>query len=146
MVTISDRRLRSSRPEGSRDARSMENGFTLMEVLVALSVIAISLTAIYRMHTQTLFMDARGRFDTVATMLARQRLADIETLDLEDLTDDSGDFGEAHPGYGWRIQSETVTSDLIKEDGPTLKRIVITITLNESDSQFNLTTYRHLYE
>lgn len=125
---------------------NVQNGFTLMEVLVALSVVAIALTAIYRMHTQTLFMDARGRFDTVATMLARQKLADIETTDLTDLIGNSGDFGDDHPGYTWRIQSEIVSSDLFKEDGPTLKQIRLTISRNGDESQFNLTTYRYLYE
>ena len=123
-----------------------EDGFTLMEVMVALSVVAIALMAIYRMHTQTLFMDARGRFDTVATLLARQKLADLETIKLEDFSGDSGDFGNAHPGYAWQIQTEDVSSDLLKEDGPTLKRITVTISFNGEESVFNLTTYRHLYE
>ena len=123
-----------------------EAGFTLMEVMVALSVVAIALMAIYRMHTQTLFMDARGRFDTVATLLARQKLADLETIKLEDFSGDSGDFGNAHPGYAWQIQTEDVSSDLLKEDGPTLKRITVTISFNGEESVFNLTTYRHLYE
>jgi general secretion pathway protein I len=123
-----------------------EKGFTLMEVMVALSVVAIALLAIYRMHTQTLFMDERGRFDTVAAMLARQKLADLDTIDLEDLSSDSGDFGNVHPGYAWQFQSESVSSDLLKQDGPTLKRISLTISLNEEESVFKLTTYRHLYE
>ena len=123
-----------------------ESGFTLMEVMVAVSVVAIALMAIYRMHTQTLFMDARGRFDTIATQLARQTLADIDTIDLKDLSGDSGDFGNAHPGYTWQIQTEGVSADLIKEDGPTLKRITVTISFNGEASVFNLTTYRHVYE
>ncbi|MDX2451471.1 prepilin-type N-terminal cleavage/methylation domain-containing protein [Desulfosarcina sp.] len=124
----------------------LENGFTLMEVMVALSVVAIALMAIYRMHSQTLFMDARGRFDTVATLLMGQKLADIATIELEDFSGNSGDFGNAHPGYAWRIQTEEVSSDLLKEDGPTLKRITITISLNGEASVFNLDTYRLLYE
>jgi general secretion pathway protein I len=123
---------------------SAEKGFTLMEVMVALAVVAIALAAIYRMHTQTLFMDTRGRFDTVATMLARQKLADIDTGDLKELIDENGDFGTLHPGYTWQVHSETVTSDLIKDDGPTLKRISLTIGLG--DQTFKLTTFRYLYE
>jgi len=121
-----------------------EGGFTLMEVMVAVAVVAIALVAVYRMHSQTLFMDARGRFDTVATLLAGQKLADIDTLDLNDLIGDSGDFDDAYPGYTWQIQSEDVVSDLFKEDGPVLKRI--TVTIRSGDDAFHLTTYRHLYE
>ena len=117
-----------------------------MEVLVALSVVAIALTAIYRMHSQTLFMDEISRFDTVATMLARQKLADLETIDLADFNGDSGDFGDTQPGYAWQIQTENVESDLFKDDGPILKRFQISITRSETESQFTLTTYRYFYE
>jgi general secretion pathway protein I len=121
-----------------------ENGFTLMEVMVALAVVAIAMAAVYRMHSQTLFMDARGRFDTMATLLARQKLADIDTIDPNDLIGDSGDFDDTYPDYTWQIQSEDVVSDLFKDDGPVLKRI--TVTIRSGDNTFNLTTYRHLYE
>ena len=123
-----------------------ENGFTLMEVMVALSVVAIALTAIYRMHSQTLFMDARGRFDTVATLLMSQKLADIDTTELKDLSGDSGDFGDANPGYSWQIQTEEVSSDLLKEDGPTLKRITVTISRDGEASVLKMDTYRIFYE
>lgn len=123
----------------------MDKGFTLMEVMVALAVIAVALTAIYRMHTQTLFMDTRGRFDTVASMLARQKLADIDDpSELKDLMDDNGDFGDLHPGFTWKIATDTVSSDLLKEDGPTLKHI--TLTVESGDQALTLTTYRLLYE
>jgi general secretion pathway protein I len=136
----------SRRRCGRRRKNRTENGFTLMEVMVALSVVAIALTAIYRMHSQTLFMDARSRFDTVATMLARQKIADIDAIDLADLSSDNGDFDNDYPGYAWQIQSEAVSSDLLKEDGPVLKRITVTISFNGEESLFTLTTYRHLYE
>jgi len=121
-------------------------GFTLMEVMVALSVVAIALLAIYRMHSQTLFMDERGRFDSVAVMLARQKLAEMETIDPADRIGDSGDFGADHPGYTWKIETEEVVSDLLRDDGPLLKKIRLTIGLNGDESVFQLTTYRRLYE
>ncbi len=131
---------------GSRQrGRCNPAGFTLLEVMVAMSVVAIALTAIYRMYSQTLFMDARGRFDTVAVMLARAKLADLQGAALADLTDENGAFDEAGTGYTWQIQSEPVTSDLFNEDGPILKRFTITIASTADASRFTLTTYRYLY-
>ncbi|GAB6909455.1 conserved hypothetical protein [Desulfosarcina cetonica] len=141
-------------PRGTRNlacdtnkaVKPQAHGFTLMEVMVALAVVAISLMAIYRMHGQTLFMDQRSRFDTVATLLARQKLAEIDTGTPDDLIDTEGDFGDDYPGYTWRIESENAVSDLLKEDGPVLKRIAITIAYGDEDAVFTLITYRHLYE
>lgn len=137
---------RDARISGPPSTGQPSAGFTLMEVVVALSVVAIALLAIYRMHTQTLFMDERGRFDSVAVMLARQKLAEMETADPTEMIGDSGDFGSDHPGYTWKIETEEVLSDLIRDDGPVLRKIRLTIGLNEGESIFQMTTYRHLYE
>ena len=121
-----------------------QKGFTLMEVMVALAVVAVALTAVYRMHTQTLFMDRQGRFDMEAALLARQKLADIDATDMKELEGDDGDFGDLHPGFTWRIETEAITSDSLKDDGPGLKRIVLTIA--RGDETMTLTTFRLLYE
>lgn len=131
-------------PENPADKNSF--GFTLMEVLVALAVVSIALLAVYRMHSQTLFMNHQSRFDTTATLLAGQKLAEINNpAILVDLTTDEGEFGETYPGYTWKIEGEIVASDLFREEGPVLKRIRLTIRYEET-SEFTLTTYRHLYE
>ena len=142
MVTFHGRRLRWI----SAPAVPAERGFTLMEVMVALAVVAIALLAVYRMHAQTLFMETRGRFDTVAAMLARQKLADLDADPTKAIGGDSGDFGTAHPGYGWKTESEPVASDLLKEGGPLLQRITVTITLDGDKAQLQVITYRQRYE
>ena len=135
-----------NRSSGLPAEDSATAGFTLLEVMVALAVVAIALMAVYRMHSQTLFMDARGRFDTVAAMLARQKIAEINVQDLTEMVDDSGEFDKPYAGYAWQMQSEAVESELYSDDGPILKRISITISRNADGSQFDLVTYRHLYE
>lgn len=123
-----------------------DRGFTLMEVLVALSIVAIALTAVYRMHSQTLFIDERSRSDTIFTLLARHKLADLEILNLSEFNGDSGTFDDVQPGYAWEIRTENIASDQFPEDGPILKRIQITISRSDNGARFTLNTYRQVYE
>jgi prepilin-type N-terminal cleavage/methylation domain-containing protein len=45
--------------------------FTLLEVMVALCILAIVLLSVYRLHSQTISAEHRGRFYTQAPLLAR---------------------------------------------------------------------------
>ncbi len=127
-------------------SKSRRNGFSLVEVMAALMVIAIALPAIYKMHSQTLFMEGISRFDTISPVLASMKLAEIETSNLKDQGDDSGDFGDQHPGYAWSVLMEDVESETLKSDGPILKKITVRISRNNDDNSFSLTTYRATYE
>ena len=65
-------------------------GFTLLEVLVCLSIISIVLVGIYRMHSQTLLMNRSTQFYTTAPLLAQRRLAEIELNTPSDFIDGGG--------------------------------------------------------
>ncbi|MCU0593194.1 MAG: prepilin-type N-terminal cleavage/methylation domain-containing protein, partial [Desulfobacterales bacterium] len=54
---------------GERLRRSPQ-GFTLLEVMVALGIMAIVLVSVYRLHSQTLAMSVESRFYTQAPLLA----------------------------------------------------------------------------
>lgn len=116
-------------------------GFTLLEVLVALSIITIALTSVYRLQSETFRMSSDARFYTLAPMLAKGKLAEIETQGLKNATDGSGDFGEQYPGYTWSVSMEDVQSDIIKDQQHHLTRIDLTIAQDEKLS-YELRTYR----
>ena len=80
-----------------------QKGFTLLEVMVALSIIAIVLVSVYKMHAQTVSMNNEVRFYATAPMLAQIKIAEIESENLKDIGDDSGDFGDEFPDYRWNI-------------------------------------------
>lgn len=117
-------------------------GFTLLEVMVALAVMSIVLVSVYRMHSQSLTMNTAARFYTQAPMLAQSKMAEIEVLSSSVFPEDSGDFGEEFPGYGWQASITDVTSEILGEVAEDLKRIDITVSLNENQFVYTLRAYR----
>lgn len=124
---------------------SQAAGFTLMEVMVALAILAIALTSIYRLHSQTLSMSYQARFYSQAPLLAEAKLSEMERQGIKNSADNSGDFGERFPHYSWTTRIEEVPSDLIKESRYHLVRIEVTVSQNE-DNTYNLRTYRFYAE
>jgi len=88
-----------------------ETGFSLMEVLVALVILAVSLSAVVRMagESQSSLIDSQTR--TTAAVLADSMMDEILARNLEDFYGDEGDFGEAEPDYGWSAELEETDSE-----------------------------------
>ena len=108
--------------------------------MVALAVLAITLTSIYRLQGQTMIMSASARFYSLAPQLARIKLAEVERQEFNDITGGSGNFGEDFPGYSWQVAVEDLPSDLITGSHYHLARIAITV--SDEDNSYQLRTYR----
>jgi general secretion pathway protein I len=126
--------------------QSTAAGFTLLEVMVAMAIMAIVLVSVYRMHSQTLTMNAAARFYTQAPMLAQSKLAQLEGDSSEIVAGDSGDFGDKFPGYTWRISTDEVSSEALGEIGADLKRIDMTVSFNSDEYVYDVRTYRFMRE
>ena len=48
-------------------------GFTLLEVMVAVAIVAIALSAVYKLYSQAFDMNQSARFYTTATLLAESK-------------------------------------------------------------------------
>ena len=88
----------------------MRRGFTLLEVVVALAILGLALLAIFDLNAGAVASHAYAKRLTVATMLARSKMTDIEQ-ELYDKgfdNDDrelSGDFrAEGWEAYTWKAQ------------------------------------------
>jgi general secretion pathway protein I len=127
-------------------ARSLQlqRGFTLLEIMVALSIIAIVLVSVYKMHAQTVSMNNEVRFYATAPMLAQIKMAEIESESLEDLGDDSGDFGDEFPDYRWNIVIDDVESTALENIAKDLKKIDLLISSNNDAFIYNLRAYKYL--
>jgi prepilin-type N-terminal cleavage/methylation domain-containing protein len=92
-------------------SRRCEAGFSLIELVVAMGLLAVALTAVYQLQGKNLDLHADARFVTRATQLARAQLA--SALAEPDLygAEESGRFQERDgvpSGYGWERRIEEV--------------------------------------
>jgi general secretion pathway protein I len=124
--------------------RQTASGFTLLEVMVAMAIMAIVLVSVYRMHSQTLTMNTAARFYTQAPLLAQSKLAQLEAASSGIIEGDSGDFGDKFPGYTWSISADEVSSETLGEFAADLKRIDMTVSFNNDEYVYNVRTYRFL--
>ncbi len=92
-----------------------DTGFTLLEVMVALALMGIALVAILRSLAMSVDVSNESKNISIATLLAKGKMAELESLGFPDVGEASGDFGEESPGFRWeRRVSETGVEDLRK--------------------------------
>ena len=127
-----------------RRTRNLQSdfGFTLLEIMVAVSIIAIVLVSIYKMQAQTISMNYEARFYATAPLLAQFKMTEQETKSLEDLTSDSGNFDDDFPGYSWSMAVDDVESEALGDTAKDLKKIDVTIFLNNDKFTYSLRKYR----
>jgi general secretion pathway protein I len=95
-------------PAGSR-------GFTLMEVMIAMAILAIALVAIFQSQSQSVSMAAHARFLTTSSLLAQSKMAEIEAKGLRNTQSENGDFGDGFTDYRWRLDVRDTEIDRVKK-------------------------------
>jgi len=118
-----------------------QHAFTFLEVMIALSIIAIVLVSVYRLQSQTILMSIRSRFDTIAPFLAQQKLGEIE-IDPHGAKSDAGNFEDSFPGYQWRVSVTDMKSEMLGTFSENMKQIDVEITFQEGENVYNLRAYR----
>ena len=82
------------------------DGFTLMEVMLAMAILAISLVAVFQSQSQSISMATDSRFMTTAALLAQSKMVEVEARTSLDIGKQDGDFGTDYPDYSWHLQIE----------------------------------------
>lgn len=109
------------RPPAAAECRS--GGFTLLEVMVALAIIAGTVFTVISAVNYHLSITARDREETAAILLARQK---IEELLMEKETEKQlpekkdGTFAPARPDYAWEMATAPT-------DYPGFRKLTLTV-------------------
>jgi general secretion pathway protein I len=131
------------RVNNSRIKQRESSGFTLLEVMVAMAIIAIALTAVLGSQSQGVSLASEAKFNTTAPLLAQSKIAEIEMTEAVDLSGNSGDFGEDFPGYTWEFSVEDVVFEKPENVSDLLKRIDLKVSWGDEEQyQYRLRLYR----
>lgn len=123
--------------------RTESGGFTLLEVIIAIAILAIALTSLFGSQSQSLSLAIEARFNVTASFLAQEIIAEYEA-GLREFVDDEGDFGESFQGFTWK--TEVQDADLAELEGlgdlePPLQRVELTINWEGNPFVTTLTYY-----
>ena len=98
--------------------RHEERGFTLVEVMVALTIVAFSLTAIAATMNQMIDAANSMRERTYASWIAQNKIAELRLANVKpDVSATSGEVDYANTQWAWRAEiSETGIESFYRVD------------------------------
>lgn len=91
-----------------------DKGFTLLEVMIALAIIATLLVVTLSLRNRHLQLIGEVRNVTVATLLAQEKMTEVELAGFPDLGEGEGSF-EKRPGFAWRRRVSPTPFDFVRE-------------------------------
>lgn len=90
-------------------------GFTLLEIMVALAIIATAFVALLGLRNRDIVLHEYGRALIAATALAQQRMADTIVGPFPEVGQTEGAFDEAHARFAWRQEVNVTPFDFVRE-------------------------------
>ena len=116
-----------------------ENGFTLIEIVVALAILSLALPTLLRSFTEAAKGQALAENRTTALYLLKFRMAAIEAEGYPDIGEEDGEFGE-DSRFRWHSDVQDVESEEIEG----LRLITVTVTWQERGEERLLSTSTYL--
>jgi general secretion pathway protein I len=112
-------------------APARRQGFTLLEVLVAVAVLGLALVSLLGLHVRNLALLERDQRITDATLLARALMTDAEIEPFPDIGLTDGNFEERYPGRfpGLRWEREVTSTPV-----PDVREIRVRVFRGEEES------------
>lgn len=112
------------RDAAGRSAHGTRAGFTLLEVMVALTVVAFAFVGLLGLHNRNLALVGRDQELTRAVLLGRQIITEMELVEqFPDVGTSNGEFANA-PGFMW--EREVTETEL-----PAVHRVLVRVIWDE---------------
>jgi len=110
-------------------------GFTLLEIMVALAIMAGVILTILSSVNYHLSLTGRNQDEAIAVLLAREKIEELELLDRENLAQGKeGTFSPDWPEYSWKAELSPMPVAL-------LKKLTVTVTWGAERRTMSLDNY-----
>jgi general secretion pathway protein I len=115
-----------------------KKGFTLLEVMIALAIIAISFVSLLALRNRDLLLSGYSRDIMEATLLARQKMTEVELAGFPDLGELGGDFGE---GSRFRWNERVIAPELLPTLSNVVREVHVTVSWSDDKERVELVSY-----
>ena len=111
-----------------KNTRKKNAGFTLLEIMITIAIVGIALVGIIRALAMSVDVCNKSRNISIATLLAKGKMAETESRGFPDVEEITGDFGEEYPGFKW----ERSISEIGIEG---LRKVTVRVLWQEGESE-----------
>ena len=116
-----------------KDILRSDNGFTLLEVMIAFAILSLSLIVLLSLRNSSIRVVERSDRITTATLLAKTKMEDLPRP--VSIGESEGEFdGGEFKGYKWKRSVKTTPFAFIKE-------VIVIVTWDEGKRDLRLVAY-----
>ncbi|KGA92717.1 type II secretion system minor pseudopilin GspI [Leptospirillum ferriphilum] len=114
-----------------RSTMKKDQGFTLLEVMVALFIFSIAVLALLATRNQAIRLNEVARDQVILTLLADRKMAEAIGAGFVPAGEASGFFGTHYKGYRWK---EVISPSPF----PVIRQIKVTVTKGRGKNKISL--------
>ncbi|MFO7461626.1 MAG: type II secretion system protein [Desulfatiglandales bacterium] len=119
--------------------RCKDEGFTLLEIIISLGLIAVALLVVFHLQAQNLDLQSEAQFMTIAKGLLQDRMSQIASRETLSDGTSTGEAGEDFPDFTYREEISEVP------DLENLFKVKVWIILERENARKDLWLETHLY-
>jgi prepilin-type N-terminal cleavage/methylation domain-containing protein len=119
--------------------RRNDEGFTLLEIVISLGLIAVALLAVFHLQAQNLDLQSEAQFMAIAKGLLQDRMSRIACRETLSEGTSTGDLGEDFPDFTYQEEISEVA------ELENLYKVRVGIILERENTRKDLWLETHLY-
>ncbi len=97
------------------DTFQSRRGFTLLEVMVSLAIIAITFPIMLSLVHRQVNVHISSEQLTIGVLLAQEKITETELERIPELGQTTGDFGTRYPSYRWERDIQNTLISRVRE-------------------------------